>query len=128
MPRVYFCSDLTGFHLYFRAICSDIFAAQDNCAIYYEEDSVTAYDEIERFALLAEIQLFVVPITKQVLKSPSRAVDIELPFAHSKHIPILPIMVEEGGIDNLIDEFNQTAVFSGIQFLNKYDKDRTAIQ
>lgn len=128
MPRVYFCSDPDDFNLYFRAISSDVFTLQENCAIFYEEDPAAEYEECELFALLAEMRLFVVPITRKFLSGRSRAIDKELPFAKSKHIPILPILVEEDDTGHLIEAFNQAEVFSGIQFLNKYENDRTAIR
>ena len=128
MPRVYFCSDPYDFNLYFRTICSDVFALQENCAIFYEEDPAAEYEECELFALLAEMRLIVVPITKKFLSGHSRAIEKELPFAKSKHIPILPILVEEDDTSHLIDAFNQAEVFSGTQFLNKFEKDRTAIR
>ncbi|MDO5119435.1 MAG: toll/interleukin-1 receptor domain-containing protein [Coriobacteriales bacterium] len=135
--KIYFCCHPDDFDLYFDQVCDDIFSKEENCAIYYEADPRGRYDRGDLLFQLGEMQLFVVPITRRLLTQPSRALDLELPFALGKvavkdaltgkdvfrHIAVLPILFE----GDLVDLFNETEPFDGIQFLDKYNEDSTAI-
>ena len=93
-----------------------------NCAVWYrEEHSMYFRDEEELEDLLGQMQLFVIPVTTRLLTAPSAAMDQEYPYALRHHIPVLPLMMEEG-IDDL---FRRR--FGDIQYLAPNRKDPTAI-
>lgn len=48
MPRLYVSCHPGDFEMHFRTICSDIFAAQENCAVFYEEDPAEPCRHIQR--------------------------------------------------------------------------------
>ncbi len=121
-PRVYFTCHPDDFVKYFKRICEDLFATHD-CAIYYTEDMTEAISEDEREVDLERFNLFVVPITLKLLTTPNRAMDEDILYAKSEHIPILPIMMESGidAIYSLPDKFGER------QYLNPYSADLTEI-
>ena len=128
MPRLYVCCHPDDFEMHFRTICSDIFAVQENSAIFYSDDTAGDYDEEELFTLLGAMRLVIVPVTQKLISGNNRAMDVEIPFALKKNIPILPIMVEENKSRELVEAFNKTEVFHGLQYLNRYSKDPTAMR
>ena len=121
-PRVYFCCHPDDFKLYFEEISEDILKYSD-CAVYYCENGENLHFEIEeRQSELKGMQLFVIPITTNLLTKPNIAVDKELSFAISEKIPVLPIMLERGLEDELYER-----KFKDLQYLDKNNKDATAI-
>lgn len=127
VPKIYFSSHPDDFERYFRVICADIFSVQENCAIFYDDGTSDVSLDDELTAALNEMRLIVVPVTGRLLSQRSRAIEKELPFAINHNIPILPILVEEDVDGSLIEAFNGSDIFAGIQFLNKYDNDSTAL-
>ncbi len=116
--RVYFCCHPEDFTLYFESVCNDILRMQ-NCAVWYSD--TTADRDGEFLQQLHEMQLFVMPVTHKLLNTSNHALDIEFRFATENHIPVLPLMFEQG----LVEIFNQKC--GDIQFLDKYSSDETAI-
>ena len=51
------------------------------------------------------MRLVIVPVTQKLISGNSRAMDVEIPFAIKKNIPILPIMVEENKSRELVEAF-----------------------
>ena len=130
--KIYFCCHPDDFDTYFDVICKDIFAKEENCVIFYESDSDEDYDREELLFQLEEMQLFVVPVTEKLLTKKSRALELEIPFALGKitaadkichHIAVLPILIGSG----LSDLFNRTEPFVGLQYLERYPQDTTAL-
>lgn len=119
LPRVYFSCHPNDFERYFEMISDEILKKQ-NCAIFYYGD-LTSYDEEELFLDLGQMQLFVMPVTSNLLIKNSRALDVEFKFAMEKHIPVLPLM-QESGLEEL---FNQKC--GDLQFLDRNVRDITAI-
>ena len=118
--RVYFTCHPDDFALFFEDIQKEILDRQD-CAVFYLEPG-TQPEDVEDYELrLREMQLFVVPVTTNLLTKENRAMDVDVPFAFEHHIPVLPLM-QEGGLD---DVFNKK--FGDLQYLYKYDADPTAI-
>jgi len=117
-PRVYFCCHKKDFEQYFDEISNEILSKQ-NCVIWYADETVE-YDE-ELFFNLKQMQLFVMPITTNLLCTENAALEIEFKFAIENHIPVLPLMQENG----LIELFN--AKCGELQFLDKHNTDMTAI-
>ena len=119
-PRVYFTAHPDDYERNFEPIVKEILD-RHNCAVFRLGGN-TLPDEVEDFELrVGGMQLFVVPVTTKLLTAPSRAMDIDVPFAIAHHIPVLPLM-QETGLDEL---FVQR--FGDLQYLNKYDADPTAI-
>lgn len=119
-PKIYFSCHPDDFTLYFDSISSAILSKYD-CAICYFKDDNNDYDENLLLSDLAEMQLFVMPVSRKLLESNNRAIDIEFEYAQKVHIPILPLMQEKG----LEKIFNRRC--GNIQFLDKYTEDLSAI-
>lgn len=101
LPRVYFSCHPADFERYFETVSDEILKKQ-NCAIFYYEDLIS-YDKEQLFLDLAQMQLFVVPVTSNLLMKKSRAIDIEFKFAMENHIPVLPLM-QESGLEELFSK------------------------
>lgn len=92
-----------------------------DCAVYYYPPGARVQpDEEYRFGL-ERMDLLVVPVTAGLLFKPNRTMDVDVAFAREKHIPILPLLQEDG----LVGTFNRR--FGQLQFLQEGDSDRTAI-
>lgn len=120
LPRVYFTCHEDDFDIYFKSICSEIWTKQ-NCAIFYVDRKAQDYDQVECFELLKDIQLFVMPVTTNLLVKPNEAIDVDFAFAIKQNIPILPL-IQEAGLDEL---FYQKC--GDLQYLDKCNNDLTAI-
>lgn len=118
-PRVYFCCHPEDFDKYFETISKEILEKQ-NYAVWYAANVYTERDR-EFLSSLAQMQLFVMPITRNLLCSDNAALDVEFQFAIENHIPVLPLL-QESGLENL---FNQKC--GDLQFLDKTNQDITAI-
>lgn len=119
MTRLFFTCHPEDFDKYFDLIREDIFKSH-SCAIYFD-DADEQIENQEREFDLSQMNLFVIPITYQLLTSKCRTIEKDLPFALKNNIPILPIVVEEG-----LDEL-YSAKFGSIQYLNRINVDDTAI-
>lgn len=92
-PRVYFSAHPEDMPL-LEDTAREILRTQ-NCAVYY--DTAPGADASgEDLEPLAQMQLFVLPVTARFLSGASRARDRELPFALARHIPVLPLLWEPG--------------------------------
>ena len=119
-PRVYFSSHPDDRQQYFDSISQEILELQ-NCAIWYDSDPEAPCNWEERSTDLSQMQLFVMPVTTNLLTKPSLAMDQEFPFAMENHIPVLPLM-EESSLEELFDR-----KFGDIQFLAPHVQDSTAL-
>jgi hypothetical protein len=63
----------------------------------------------------------VVPVTFKLLTQPNRAMDVDIPYAMEKHIPILPLLMEPG-----IDAF-YAEKFGERQYLSPNSTDSTEV-
>lgn len=120
-PRVYFTCHPDDYESHFSEICHMILNKQ-NCTIWYDQEHIleeTDYEDQEQ--LLSQMQLFVIPVTTRFLIKKSHARDIELPFAKKHHIPVLPLMMENG-LDDLFAQY-----FGNIQYLSPISIDKTEI-
>ena len=125
-PRVYFSCHPDDFEVAFPLISEDILR-HANCCIWYDTEpqdpaAMTKEEQKEYYASLEEMQLLVLGVTSRFINSESRARDVELKFAIEKHIPVLPIMLEQG----LAREFNKKTN-TAIQVVNRYSDDPTVI-
>lgn len=90
-----------------------------DCAVYYYPPAAQP-DDAYRFDL-ARMDLLVIPVTAALLCKPNRTMDFDVEFAREKHIPILPLLQEEGLEGIYSHRFGQ------LQFLREGDSDRTAL-
>ncbi len=118
--RVYFTCHPDDFERYFEEIKEELHKYRD-CAVYYNEDLVSPWDEEEMALQFSQMQLFVIPITYQFLFEENRAREVEFAYAVEHHIPVLPLMQESG----LAPAFN--AICGNLQFLDKHSTDKTEI-
>jgi len=116
--NIYLTAQDDDLHTYLKDISDEILKSQ-NCAVWYLEDGVQ-YDEEEYFADLSQMQLFVVPITGNFLRTENRARLIDFRYAIDHHKAILPIMMENG----LEDEFN--SICGELHTINSIVNDVTA--
>lgn len=92
-PKVYFTCHPHDVEYCIKKISDDIFKTHD-CVICYTE-SMEEEISCQNMDLDMGIHnLFVIPITRLLLTTPNRAIDVDLPYALKEHIPVLPIMME----------------------------------
>ncbi len=120
-PKVFFTCYQDDFIKYFDRICKDIFATH-NCAIYYTADMNEEFEDMETD--FARYNLFVVPVTQNLLAKHNRTMEKDIPYAKEKGIPVLPIMMEHG-IDELYSEADK---FGDMQYLDPNEIDDTALK
>ncbi len=116
--RVYFCCHKDDFDMYFESVSNELLSMQ-NCVIWYKDSNDHANEEL--LDDLKGMQLFVMPVTANLLCTENDALDIEFKLAIEKHIPVLPLM-QEPGLEQI---FNQKC--GDLQFLDKHNTDITAI-
>ena len=117
-PKVYFCCHPNDFDNYFENVSNEILEKQ-KCTIWYDENEDERDDEY--LSNIKEMQLFVMPVTTNLLCTENVALDVEFNFAIENHIPVLPL-IQEPGLENL---FNQKC--GDLQFWDKQNTDITAI-
>ena len=142
-PRVYFSCHPDDFEAAFPLITEDILS-NGYCVIWYDEEFADLVHEPEEESVddefprpeeeagddelpdltpeeaIKEMRLVVFAVTSKFLHEKNRAKDLELPLALENHIPVLPIMLENG----LGGEFSNTC--AKIQVVSKYVADPTA--
>ena len=131
-PRVYFSCHPADFGAAFPMIPEDVLS-HVNCSVWYDPDLASVPEEAgssdaqksesteeELDEIFSEMQLVVFAVSSRFLYEKNRAKDMELPLALKKHIPILPIMLENG----LGYEFSNNC--AKIQVVPKYGTDPTA--
>lgn len=117
-PRVYFCCHPEDVSTYLEPIANEILEAE-NCAFWYAGEAIPR--DAAFLAALKQMQLFVMPVTAKLLTTENPALDAEFRFAQENHIPVLPLLQEQG-LDTL---------FSGkcgnLQYLDRFQSDATGI-
>lgn len=119
-PAVYFTAHPADQGVYLKSIAQEILNDQ-NCALYYLDGEVNPKDRSEYEFDLLHMQLLVVPVTSRLLTTANRAMDVDVPFALSHNIPVLPLVQEK----NLEEQFGKK--FGDLQFLDATSTDSTAI-
>lgn len=120
-PRVLFISHPDDFEQCFPKIAEDILAEADVAIWFDDEPERSVADDDELFELISDMQLAVVAVTDKLIRSESRALSEEIPFIFDRRIPILPIAVGD------IDLLRYEKVFGGLQYLERSERDSTAI-
>lgn len=116
--NVYICADVKDGLEHIESVSEEILK-RHNCAVWYKDEKEGECDTDAFFSDLEEMRLFVLPVTKKALASPS--VREEFEFAIRQRIPVLPLMQES----NLSAEFNR--VFGNLQYLSRFESDTFGI-
>ena len=119
-PRVYLTCHPEDMGIAVPLILEDILR-HANCAVWHDVDPGGPYELQDLYACLDEMQLLVLAVTSKLLYTPSRARDVELKYTLEHHIPVLPIMLENG----LAVEFNRVTD-TQIHVVDRYVSDPTA--
>ncbi|MBR0130819.1 MAG: toll/interleukin-1 receptor domain-containing protein, partial [Firmicutes bacterium] len=117
-PNVYFSCYPGDLGKYFDEYALKILRIQD-CAVWYESRPDEEYDLEDLQLRLSQMQLFVMPVTSELLTKPNRAMDEEFELAQEKHIPVLPLMMEQG----LDDVYRKR--FGDLQYLDPNNTEDT---
>ena len=120
--RVYFTCHPDDVEKYLEPVCRDLFDAVD-CAVYYTSDMTAPIPEENKETDLGRINLFVIPVSLKLLTTTNRAMKEDYPFAKSHHIPVLPLMMEDG----LESIYSRQDRFGELQYLQPGVTDNTAI-
>ena len=122
-PRVYFCCHPDDQSAFLQPTAKELLAQAD-CSVWYNPEPsapLSPEERKERESDLAQMQLFVLPVTARLLTSPSPALEWEFPLALKQHIPVLPIL-QEPGLEAL---FNKKC--GDLQCLDPNQTDPTAL-
>ena len=118
--RVYITCHPLDKDKHFESICKKILSLYD-CAVFYTENMDAGYEKELLHTDLERMNVFVIPITYQLLSTSNRVISVDFPYAVENHIPVLPLMMEES-LDYLFTE-----QFGELQYLNPNARDQTAI-
>lgn len=121
-PRVYFTCHPDDFVDKFSGICDDVFDALD-CLIFFSDNPEQVIPQEDKAVTLQNQNLFIVAVTRKFLTEPNYARDFDIKFAVKEHIPILPIIMEEG-IEEL---YSKSEELVGMQYLNYCSCDYTEV-
>lgn len=119
--KIYFCCHPKDFDLYFETVTNEVLLNHNNCAVWFLSDQNEHRDD-DFFACIKNMQMMVIPVTRNLLTEDNNVLKIDLPFAIENKIPILPLM-QESGLEKIFNE-----KFGALQFLDKTNMDPTAIQ
>ena len=112
--KVFFSAHPADHRDFFDSLSDNILKKQ-NCAVYHSPTGEITDTDLE------EMQLIVLPISSRFLYEKCEARESVLSFALSHHIPVLPILTEEG----LAQDFNR--ICGSLQYLDPHESDSTAL-
>jgi len=117
--KVYYCASPDDHEKFFESIAVSLATCYSDISLWYRDDPFKETEDI--LFDLSQMNLFVVPVTRDFLTKENRARETELPYALRNHIPVLPIL-EEPGLEELFNE-----VCGTLQCLSTADSDATAL-
>ena len=120
-PRVFFTCHPDDFERCFEKISDDILGVCD-CVICYTDDMTVDLSNENNLVDLERMNLYIIPITFDLLTKPNRAIDEDVPFATEKHIPILPFLMDSG-IEEL---YAKQKELGELHYLNPFSYDSSA--
>lgn len=106
--NVYFICHPDDYEKYFKKIYEDI-RKFSNCVVWYNADENYDTDDI---SIIEKINLFVVPITTNLLNKKCRAINQDVPYAIQNNIPVL-LLMQETELDELFYKY-----FNDLQYLD----------
>ena len=121
-PKVFFTCYPDDFDRYFESVSNDILDVVD-CAIFYTEDMNADLSDLNTQVCLERMNLFVIPVTLDLLTKPNRAMDSDYRFALKNHIPVLPLLMDT----DIYKLYKKPENFGELQYLKPNNTDRTAI-
>ena len=122
LQKVFICATGKDLKQYSDTLTEDLFKAQSNISLWYPvEDPETPDNENSYKSLLADMDLFVIPVTAAFLDEESRARTVEMPYAMDHGIPVLPILFEK------VPKSRFSEVCGKLHVLDKYDADPTSL-
>ena len=122
LQKVFICATPGDLEQYLDTISGDLFKAQSNISVWYPVvDDDTPDNEETYKLLLADMNLFVIPVTKSFLDDESRARNMEMVFAMEHGIPVLPILFER------VPKSRFSEVCGKLHVLDKNDPDPTSL-
>lgn len=116
--RVFFTCHPEDFDICFEEI-SKIVLKKFDCTIWYYREEPD--DENEYALRISEMQLLIIPITKNFLTEQCRTRSFDLPFALEHNIPVLPLMLTPG----LDEQFAKTC--GDLHYIDKNTCDTTTL-
>ena len=122
-PRIYFCCHPDDFARLFEPLSDELLDIQRDASVWYYDPAEGIPGSQEFLEDLAQMQLFVVPVTSSFLYGESQARSKELPLAFEGHIPVLPLM------QGMRPDQGYEQVFGDLQCLDREatEADPTAI-
>ncbi len=121
-PKVFFTCHPDDFNRYFESVSNDILGVVD-CAVYYTEDMNADLSDLNTLVCLERMNLFVIPVTLNLLTRPNRAMEFNYRFALKKHIPVLPLLMDT----KIYTLYKKPENFGELQYLKPNNTDQTAI-
>lgn len=121
-PRVYFTCHPNDFEMTFGRVCDDILGICD-CSIYYTEKMDAPISNEDKELGFKRMNLFVVPVTRNLLSTTNRAIDVDLAYAKENGIPVLPLIFESG----LVGIYSQNDILGELQYLDPFSVDPTEL-
>ncbi len=121
-PRIYFTCHPDDFEKYFETLCNDILNVLD-CAVFYTDDMTKDLTDGNAQIYLERMNLFVIPVTLDLLTKPNRAMEFDFRFAKQKHIPVLPLLIDK----DIYKIYKKPENFGEMQYLKPFSTDETAI-
>ena len=124
LHKVFLCAEDSDREKFKESLAKDLFDIQSNISLWFPEETECDLSEEDReswFSDLREMNLFIIPVTKRFLYTDNDSRLRDFSFALEQHIPVLPILQEQG----LESVFND--ICGNLQCLNKFDPDPTAL-
>ena len=120
-PRVFFISHDADHDEYLDRVIS-MLHEQSDCMVYYRDmtEGPPKIDPGELSETLSEMQLVVIPVTQRLLREPSDAMSMVIPYALDHNIPVLPVLMEPDPAGRY------SKLFGNLQYLDANDEDKTA--
>ena len=119
--RVFFSCHPSDMERSFNKLCDDFFSLSDPAIYYLENDEQENSEDID--FELRQMNLIVIPVSFKLLMERGFTMNVVVPLAKEEHIPILPIMLEQG-LDSIYEKEEN---FGTIQYLTLYSNDATEI-
>ena len=93
------------------------------CTVYYTEKMDMPFSREEYESKLGKMNLFIIPVTPDLLTTENRAMDHDFSYAVANNIPVLPIMIKSG-LDQI---YRRKDKFGDLPYIDMQgtDDDRT---
>lgn len=117
--RIFFSCHPKDHNRYFHRVTDELMNAAPLNVLFYPPEKVNIDEEY--FSAFRYLNFIVIPVTRKLLTSKNRTMDVDLPYAIEHHIPVLALM-QERGLEKLYKE-----KFGDIQFLDRNQQDSSGM-